>query len=63
MMDEMDGQQPAGRERGVHRKTEVTRPLMGKIYQQGQSGSTGQFCSEECRNTTDQRGPTIEEVD
>jgi len=42
---------------------EITGPLMAKIYQQGQSGSTGKFSSEEHRSTTDQRGPTIEEVD
>jgi len=42
---------------------EITGPLMAKIYQQGQSGSTGKFSSEERRSTTDHRGPTIEEVD
>jgi len=42
---------------------EITGPLMAKIYQQGQSGSTGKFSSEEHRSTTDHRGPTIEEVD
>merc|ERR1712054_450074 len=42
---------------------EMTGPLMAKIYQQGQSGSTGKFSSEEHRSTTDHRGPTIEEVD
>jgi len=41
----------------------ITGPLMAKIYHQGQSGSTGKFSSEEHRSTTDQRGPTIEEVD
>merc|ERR1712213_189413 len=38
---------------------EITGPLMAKIYQQGQSGSTGKFSSEEHRSTTDHRGPTI----
>jgi len=42
---------------------EITGPLMAKIYQQGQSGSTGKFSSEEHRSTTDHSGPTIEEVD
>jgi len=42
---------------------EITGPLMAKIYQQGQSGSTGKFSSEEHESTTDHRGPTIEEVD
>eukprot|EP00091_Calanus_sinicus_P021688 TRINITY_DN6537_c0_g1_i4.p1 TRINITY_DN6537_c0_g1~~TRINITY_DN6537_c0_g1_i4.p1 ORF type:complete len:194 (+),score=77.18 TRINITY_DN6537_c0_g1_i4:207-788(+) len=41
---------------------EMARPMMSKIYQQG--GQTGgQSCGQEQRSSTDQKGPTIEEVD
>jgi len=41
---------------------EMTRPLLGKIYQQGgQSG--GQSCGQQQRKRTSQNEPTIEEVD
>merc|ERR1711892_486230 len=46
---------------------EVTRPMIAKIYQQGQGGGEaagqGQSCGQQQRAGTDQSGPTIEEVD
>merc|ERR1711913_168134 len=44
---------------------EVTRPIIAKIYQQGQAGGqpSGQNCGQQHRSRTEQGGPTIEEVD
>merc|ERR1712013_473384 len=44
---------------------EVTRPIMAKIYQQGQAGGqpSGQSCGQQHRAGTEHGGPTIEEVD
>merc|ERR1719489_507193 len=44
---------------------EVTRPIIAKIYQQGQAGRqpSGQNCGQQHRSRTEQGGPTIEEVD
>jgi L1 cell adhesion molecule like protein len=61
----LDTNQLAEKEEFVDKQKELekmARPMMSKIYQQdGQAG--GQSCGQEQRSSSDQSGPTIEEVD
>jgi len=66
----LDSNQLAEKEEFVDKQKEleeVTRPMIAKIYQQGQGGGEaagqGQSCGQQQRAGTDQSGPTIEEVD
>jgi len=66
----LDSNQLAEKEEFVDKQKEVeevTRPIIAKIYQQGQAGgqdqAPGQSCGQQQRAGTQQAGPTIEEVD
>merc|ERR1711874_343439 len=64
----LDSNQLAEKEEFVDKQKEVeevTRPIIAKIYQQGQAGGqpSGQACGQQHRSRTEQGGPTIEEVD
>jgi len=64
----LDSNQLAEKEEFVDKQKEVeemTRPIIAKIYQQGQGGGQepGQSCGEQQRSSTGQSGPTIQEVD
>merc|ERR1712173_144102 len=64
----LDSNQLAEKEEFVDKQKkveEVTRPIIAKIYQQGQAGGhpAGQTCGQQQRSSTEQGGPTIEEVD
>merc|ERR1712079_590426 len=60
----LDSNQLAEKEEFVDKQKEVeevTRPIIAKIYQQGQP--SGQACGQQHRSRTEQGEPTIEEVD
>jgi len=64
----LDSNQLAEKEEFVDKQKEVeevTRPIIAKIYQQGQAGGqpSGQSCGQQHRAGNEQGGPTIEEVD
>merc|ERR1711872_401456 len=66
----LDSNQLAEKEEFVDKQKEVeemTRPIIAKIYQQGQAGGQAQppeqSCGQQHRTGTQQAGPTIEEVD
>merc|ERR1712121_418884 len=66
----LDSNQLAEKEEFIDKQKEVeevTRPIIAKIYQQGQAGgqeqAPGQSCGQQHRAGTQQAGPTIEEVD
>jgi len=66
----LDSNQLAEKEEFVDKQKEleeVTRPMIAKIYQQGQGGGEaagqGQSCGQQQRAGTDQSGPTIEADD
>merc|ERR1719219_1496734 len=64
----LDSNQLAEKEEFVDKQKEVeemTRPIIAKIYQQGQGGGQepGQSWGEQQRSSTGQSGPTIEEVE
>jgi len=66
----LDSNQLAEKEEFVDKQKEVeevTRPIIAKIYQQGQAGgqeqAPGKSCGQQHRAGTQKAGPTIEEVD
>merc|ERR1712098_496002 len=66
----LDSNQLAEKEEFVDKQREVeeiAKPIIAKIYQQGQAGgqaqAPGQSCGQQHRAGTQQAGPTIEEVD